>query len=181
MLCSLFTTTLFAFATAESGLDGWLRYAPIPHASHYRASVPSSIVTLNSSTASPIYTAGQELQAGIQSIFGKQCNVHRGHHEASSSIVVGTVSEYEKAYGSLADAPELYGDGFWLSTKGGKVQILGLNERGALYGAFEYLSMLAQGNLSQVAYVSNPEAPIRWTNEVCPFHIPDRRSPDIVQ
>ncbi|KAG0155837.1 hypothetical protein PDIDSM_3010 [Penicillium digitatum] len=65
----------------------------------------------------------------------------------------------------MNDVPELKEDGFWLNTKGENIYILGQNERGALYGTFEYLSMLSQGNFSKVAYASNPSAPIRWVNQ----------------
>lgn len=158
--------SLFAgFAAAENGLAAWLRYAPLPGGERHYSSIPSHIVALNTTTSSPVYTAGQELQKGIYGIFGKQCNVHHRHYGAASSIVVGTVDEYSKAYGNLTDAPDLSEDGFWLSTMGNTVQILGQNERGALYGAFEYLSMLAQGNLTKVAYAENANAPVRWTNE----------------
>jgi len=166
MLLNLFTlASIVGLAAAETGLAAWLRYAPIPGADRYHASLPSHIVALNSTTSSPVYTAGQELENGIQSIFGKSCSVHHGHYQSSSSVIVGTLDEYNKAYGNFTDAPELIEDGFWLSTKGSTVQILGQNERGALYGAFEYLSMLAQGNLTEIAYATNPNAPVRWTNE----------------
>jgi alpha-glucuronidase len=79
-------------------------------------------------------------------------------------VTVGSVAQYTKVTGDNA-VPELEEDGYWLNIKGRSVQILGQNERGALYGAFEYLSMLAQGNFSDVTKVSNPSAPIRWTNE----------------
>ncbi|KAI7291804.1 glycoside hydrolase family 67 protein, partial [Hortaea werneckii] len=120
---------------------------------------------LNESKQSPVYTAGQELERGIHGIFGKRCGIHHGWHQDASSIVVGTLEAYVEAYGDLENMPSLLEDGFWLCTKGPKVQILGQNERGALYGAFEYLSMLAQGNMTQVAYASSPSAPVRWTNE----------------
>ncbi|KAK4556873.1 hypothetical protein LTR86_005853 [Recurvomyces mirabilis] len=162
----LLPLSLFAgFAVAESGLAAWLRYAPLSGSQHLHSSLPSHIVALNSTVGSPVYTAGQELQNGIQSIYGKQCNIHHGHWDAASSVVVGTVDEYTKAYGPLHNAPKLIADGYWLSTEGGTIQILGHNERGALYGTFQYLSMLAQGNFTKVAYASNPDAPIRWTNE----------------
>lgn len=80
-------------------------------------------------------------------------------------MVIGTTEQYRKACGSLHGIPELDDDGFWLSTQGDRVRIVGANERGALYGAFEYLSMLAQGDFSEVAYASNPAAPIRWVNQ----------------
>ncbi|PTU20619.1 hypothetical protein P175DRAFT_0224998 [Aspergillus ochraceoroseus IBT 24754] len=56
-------------------------------------------------------------------------------------------------------------DGFWLGAQGDSVHIVGQNSLGALYGALEYLSMLAQGHFSSVAYASSPHAPIRWVNQ----------------
>ncbi|KAF2229567.1 glycoside hydrolase family 67 protein [Viridothelium virens] len=165
MVRYLFSFALFGLVAAENGLNAWLRYAPIPNAQNYSASLPSSIVSLNSTETSPVYTAGTELQNGIQGIFGKRLSISHANGTTSSSIVVGTVDEYAKTGGSVQGIPELDEDGFWLSSKGGNVQILGENERGALYGAFEYLSMLAQGNLSSVAYATNPNAPVRWVNQ----------------
>lgn len=154
---------LGGFAAAESGIDAWLRYAPIPDAKNYHGSIPSTIAALNESQMSPVYTAGQELQQGISNIFGKDCTV--GHEAANgSSVTVGTVAAYTETVGSLEELPELVDDGFYLSTAGGNVIILGQNERGALYGAFHYLELLAQGNTSEVSYASNPDAPIRWVN-----------------
>ncbi len=153
---------LVAFAAAESGSDGWLRYAPWPPDFGAKYKIPSSIVVLNSTATSPVNTAGLELQKGIQGIFGEKVTLAQ-EGNSSSSILVGTADQYTKAYGS-SPARDLQQDGFWLSTMGDTVQIIGQNERGALYGAFEYLSMLARGNLSRVAYTTNPSQPIRWVN-----------------
>ncbi|KAI7128058.1 putative alpha-glucuronidase [Hortaea werneckii] len=165
MLRSLIFLACSGIAAAENGLAGWLRYAPVPGAYHHHNAIPSHVIALNGSKQSPVYTAGQELERGIQGIFGKRCGVQHGGHQDASSIVVGTLDAYAETYGDLENTPTLFEDGFWLSTKGPKVQILGQNERGALYGAFEYLSMLAQGNMTEVAYASSPSAPVRWTNE----------------
>ncbi|KAF2729755.1 alpha-glucuronidase [Polyplosphaeria fusca] len=148
---------------AEDGSQAWLRYAPVPKASEYH-SLPASIVALNNTKTSPVYVAGQELEKGIKGILGKQLGVD-GTSKASSSIVVGTAEAYKKAYGEFEEADELEPDGFFLSTEGSTVLIIGQNERGALYGAFEYLSRIAQQKFSPVSYVSNPHAPIRWSNE----------------
>lgn len=149
---------------AEDGSQGWLRYAPVPD---LRSSefVPATIIALNSTSSSPVYTAGQELRRGIEGIFGRQLNVTSTGVRNSSAIVVGTTSAYTKAYGDFAQANELDDDGFVLSTTGDQVIIIGRNERGALYGAFEYLSRIAQNNFTADMIVSNPQAPIRWTNE----------------
>lgn len=85
--------------------------------------------------------------------------------ETSSTVVVGTLDHYSNAKIGVGDIPELEADGFWLNNRGKSVQIVGKNERGALYGTFEYLSMLAQGNMTKVTYASNPDAPIRWINQ----------------
>lgn len=43
--------------------------------------------------------------------------------------------------------------------------ILGQTERCALYGAFDYLSRIAQGRFSDADLIANPDAPIRWVNQ----------------
>ncbi|KAK6000880.1 hypothetical protein QM012_002963 [Aureobasidium pullulans] len=153
---------VFGLALAETGLDGWLRYAPLP-ASISWPSVPKHIVVLNTTKTSPVYTAGQELQRGIQNILGQSCHFSSG--KPDESIIVGTLDAYVSTYGNISQSVDLKDEGFWLSTENNIVQIVGQNERGALYGAFEYLSMLAQANFSSVAYASNPDAPIRWVNQ----------------
>lgn len=167
MLRSLlpFLVPLVAQATAEDGLAAWLRYAPIADASSYVDKIPPAVVALNATESSPVHTAGVELEVGIKSIFGKDIAVSSQLLRNCSAVTVGTVSGYQEAGGRLSSPPDLKGDGFWLDTTGGNVLILGQSERGALYGAFEYLSMLAQGNFTVVAYVSNPNAPIRWINQ----------------
>ncbi|KAF2866273.1 glycoside hydrolase superfamily [Massariosphaeria phaeospora] len=160
----LIAVLLVVLAAAEDGSRAWLRYARVPNASSYRF-LPSSIVALNSTSSSPIYTAGRELQKGIRGILGTHININGTAKQGSPSIVVGTVDAYQKIYGDLDEVEDLAGDGFFLSTEGRNVVIVGQNERGALYGAFEYLSRLGQEKFDPVAYVSNPHAPIRWVNE----------------
>jgi alpha-glucuronidase len=164
MLATLLLLPL-GLVAAETGIDAWLRYAPVADAGSYHGQIPSNIVALNSSEVSPVYTAGRELQRGLDGLLGKQCNVGHDHGQGKgSSITVGTVTAYTGAGGNVDNLPELIEDGFYLSTTGGEVVILGQNERGALYGAFHWLEMLALGNFSEVAFASNPDAPIRWVN-----------------
>ncbi|KAF2093764.1 alpha-glucuronidase [Rhizodiscina lignyota] len=164
MRCLLLLASL-GLVAAENGLNAWLRYAPLPRGTYSHVSLPSDIIALNSSQTSPVYTAGQELAKGFEGIFGKHVSVSHKASKASSCLVVGTIDEYEKSYGKLKNAPELKDDGYWLSNKGSTIQILGQNERGALYGAFQYLSMLAQGDFSKVAYASSPATAARWVNQ----------------
>ncbi|KAI1159745.1 glycoside hydrolase superfamily, partial [Nemania serpens] len=159
-----FLTALgFGLAAAEDGRDAWLRYARLPNNIIRQAEVPSSVISLNTTKTSPVYVAGQEIQKAINGILGKHVDVAFKSNKGAS-IVVGTVDAF-KAAGGKTNAPKLEEDGFWLDTKDKTVQILGQNERGALYGAFEYLSRLAQGNFAKVAYATNPSAPIRWVNQ----------------
>jgi alpha-glucuronidase len=157
---------VLGLTAAEDGHRAWLRYAPVPNANSYR-SLPSSIVALNSTKSSPVYTAGQELQQGINGIFGKQLSVNLNStgNARASAIIVGTVDAYTKAYGDFDESEDLEEDGFYISTEDRNVVIVGQNERGALYGAFEYLSRLAQGNFDEDSYVDNPHASIRWVNQ----------------
>lgn len=151
----------------ESGLEGWLRYAPLSSNQTKRASVPSSIVALNATESSPVHVAGLELQKGLLGILRKELAISDSYTSNGSSITVGTLEGLRAAGGTAPGAATegLEDDGYWLSTRGDAVQILGKNERGALYGTFAYLGMLAQGNFSEVAYVSKPSAPIRWVNQ----------------
>jgi len=162
---SLLLLACIGLAVAENGLDGWLRYAPLPKGNRPNYGLPSGIIVLNSTESSPVNTAGSELQKGFKGILGNDLKIGGKSGKPSKSIVVGTVDQYIKAYGKLGKLPDLENDGFWLNTKDDTIQILGQNERGALYGAFEYLSRLAQGNFDRVAFVSNPSAPIRWVNQ----------------
>ncbi|KAI1098093.1 glycoside hydrolase family 67 protein [Jackrogersella minutella] len=157
-----FLATL-GLVAAEDGRNAWLRYARLPRDVVKQATVPLSIVALNTIESSPVYTAGQELQKGIRGILGKELKVS---HETSdgASVVIGTAAAFNES-GIAVEAPELEEDGFWLSIRNDTVEIVGENERGALYGAFEYLSMLAQANFTEVTYATNPSAAIRWVNQ----------------
>ncbi|PMD44642.1 glycoside hydrolase family 67 protein [Hyaloscypha variabilis F] len=150
---------------AENGLKAWLRYAPLPNPNAFHLTLASNIIALNTSTASPVYTASLELQKGIKDIFSQAIKISDNSQLASSSLIVGIIDDYNKVYGDEGDVPNLDEDGFWISTKSNTVKILGQNERGALYGAFEYLSMLAQGDFTRIASVNNPNQPIRWVNQ----------------
>ena len=167
--------SLAGLVAAEDGLDGWLRYARLPkcHTEGRLDAFPSSIITLNATKGSPVETAGNELQDGISGILGLDLDVNDGvsssnaDDEESRRIIVSTIDAYEAEFDDLpSEAADLITDGFYLSTTEGEdVLILGSNERGALYGAFEYLSMLAQANFKEVSYATNPDAPIRWANQ----------------
>lgn len=159
-----FLAAAASLVVAEDGLAGWLRYAPIPSAECYHKRLPSAILTLNSTVGSPVHTAGKELAQGIEGIFGKKL-VASDKAGSAPTVTVGTVAAFIDKNKGAAKFPELIEDGFHLNVSRGNVLILGQNERGALYGTFHYLSLLARGNASDLTLTSNPDAPIRWTNE----------------
>lgn len=165
---------LVGLASAEDGLDGWLRYARLPkcHTKGLLDSFPSSIVTLDARKGYPVETAGTELQKGISGILGLDLDLLDSLPSSSRSdsprIIVSTVEAYAAAGGSVpSDAEDLIDDGFYISAHhdGEDVLLLGSNERAALYAAFEYLSTLSQASFKPVAYATSPDAPIRWANQ----------------
>lgn len=167
MLISFFVIlSLASLVLAEDGYHGWLRYAP-GNTNRARVRLPSTIVALNGSTASPVYTAGQELRRGLRGLHAKDINVATSGCPNSSAIIVGTVDAYTAACGSFASVKvyELEDDGFLLHPSSSGIVILGRNERGALYGAFEYVLRMARDNAISAPFISNPQVSIRWTNE----------------
>jgi len=162
---SLLWLVTASLAAAEDGLHAWLRYAPIPEAAKLRCKLPTSLVALNTTEGSPVNTAAKELSQGIHGIYGLRLAANN-ETRPRKAITVGTVRQFLDAYPTVrVDLPELITDGFHINVAEGNVRILGENERGALYGAFHYLSLLAQGNVSDFSLASNPQAPVRWVNQ----------------
>ncbi|KAL2822679.1 alpha-glucuronidase A [Aspergillus cavernicola] len=172
LLLSLFLVLFLGLTAAEDGLAAWLRYARIPNAKWHRKNLPLVIVPLNATEGQPVYTAAHELADGIRAMYGKKLKLVFDVDAVSSKtdrhkkkITVGTVAAYTDIGGAVDDAPDLIEDGYYLRIAGGDVLILGQNERGALYGTFQYLERLAQAEISDTLIISNPHAPIRWVNQ----------------
>ncbi|KAK0610738.1 glycoside hydrolase superfamily [Immersiella caudata] len=152
-------------AAAEDGLNAWLRYAPIQNAQAFQARLPTGLVALNTTSGSPVSTAARELTQGLGGIFGVRLAAS-AEPRGRNAVTVGTVAQFTDANPTVRiHIPELKEDGFHINVEGGSVRILGQNERGALYGAFHYLSLVAQGNVSDFSLTSNPQAPVRWVNQ----------------
>jgi len=175
MLWILALSTLLPLASAVSGIDAWLRYARVPNAKSLKHAVPDRIIALNESSDSPVYTAGQELHDGISGILGKELKVSYPAHSPPSyggarsrgqgTLIVGTVDQFADASLDVDIEDELVDDGYHVRISGKNVHIVGSNQRGALYGAFNYLNTLSQGKAPSTSYTSNPDAPIRWINQ----------------
>ncbi|EED13363.1 alpha-glucuronidase [Talaromyces stipitatus ATCC 10500] len=155
----------------ENGIDGWLRYAPLSSELASQFKRYGNIIALRNDESSPVRTAAKEIQHGLKRILNQEANI--GHDlitgsqvEGPATIVIGTVNSFSHAGGDVSHIAQLKEDGFWLHGDDyDNVQILGQNERGALYGAFAFLMLLAQGKQCPSAHVSNPSAPIRWVNQ----------------
>ncbi|KAL2858449.1 glycoside hydrolase superfamily [Aspergillus pseudoustus] len=159
-------------AAPEDGLEAWLRYAPLP--AEIAKSYPRylGIVALCESETSPVCTAGKELQDGLKKILGQQVDITNTLNGAdelpASTILIGTLNAVPWAAVGKQVIPTLKEDGFWLSARNdgtAAVLIVGQNERGALYGTFEFLMLLAQNKPCPTSYASSPSAPIRWVNQ----------------
>ncbi|KAJ5690737.1 glycoside hydrolase family 67 protein [Penicillium macrosclerotiorum] len=152
----------------ETGLEAWLRYAALPAEITNQYPRYSHIIALTDDESSPVYTAGKELQLGLSKILGQDVILQTDFPaaEAQSSIIVGTIEKWATVGGNVHDIPSLKEDGMYISCKHGvATNILGQNERGALYGAFEFLMLLSRNEPLPELHASSPSAPIRWVNE----------------
>lgn len=155
----------------ENGIDGWLRYAPLSSDLASQFKQYGRIIALSNDDTSPVSTAAKEVQKGLDGILKQEVKIGHslnsdGQDEYKITIIIGTIHEFLQAGGDTTRIPSLKEDGFWLDSNGnGNVHILGQNERGALYGAFEFLLLLAQGRPCPSGHISNPSAPIRWVNQ----------------
>lgn len=125
LICAIAASVVVA---AEDGSDAWLRYARLPDAHQQHHNLPDVISVLNRSEASPVFTAGQELQMAFHGIYGYSSHIYHYDEELSafpngSVVVVGTVEQYTQAYGEI-NVEHLEGDGFWLDTTCNFVKIL---------------------------------------------------------
>ena len=153
---------------AETGAEGWLRYAPLAREAASRYDVlPSVVIPLGNSEV--LNSAKGELVRGITSMLGKRLRVE-GNVSAENAFVLGTLKDMRGRFRELEESRPLGTDGFWLRTidHGGKKYwlIIGGGDRGVLYGVFAFLSRIAQQqNVDGLDDFENPSAPIRWASQ----------------
>ena len=153
---------------AETGAEGWLRYARLDRqaAQKYDA-LPASVIKLGSSAV--LETAQQELIRGIRGMLGRTLRIEVADAQ-ESAILLGTLSDLRAAVPGLSAPKQLGPDGFSIATarvKGfDRMVIAGATDRGVLYGVFAFLSKIArQEDPVALNEVSEPYAPIRWVNQ----------------
>ncbi|CAK7210858.1 hypothetical protein SBRCBS47491_000920 [Sporothrix bragantina] len=157
----------------EDGVAAWLRYAALPESQRTATNSPAidTVIVLGdeaSDASSPLSVAGRELVDGISKILGRSVSLGSSSSQhTSSTLVVGVRDAFTLLEGVPSSSPLDHTDGYWIdpASSSSPSRIIGHDARGVLYGAFAYLSKLAQGRLSSEAWGSSPRAPIRWINQ----------------
>jgi alpha-glucuronidase len=157
-LAGILLCSAFASAQTMPSDPAWLRYAPV----HLRTSVPAHVRALGAGALEE--SAAQELSLGIAQMTGELPN------QSAGDTVVGTAEEIRKEFPSLPAPQSMGKEGFWLRSTlwhgHPLVVVAGADERGALYGAFALLRLIATGaDLSQLNLRQQPAMPIRWVDE----------------
>ncbi len=162
----LLLSTLAAISTqAETGAEGWLRYAPIVNKAPY-VTLPSQIVVPGNAPTDQ--AAAQELQRGLTSMLGRPFTIAHQTDDNTNAIILTNLATLNKAFTITGD--KLPTDSF---TLGEKIEgnthryiILGADPRGELYGAFHLLELVAtQQPLPTKPTTESPSSPIRWVNQ----------------
>ena len=157
------------FVQAETGAEGWLRYAILSKqaAQHYN-SLPRHIVEL---TNSPIArNAAAELSRGLNSMLGKftQLVSFSASLPPKETFLIGTPAEIQQMLPSWKLPASISAEGFSISrfkfTGHTYWIIAGGSDRGELYGIFHVLEQIAQQK-SLTADAESPSSPIRWVNQ----------------
>jgi alpha-glucuronidase len=146
----------------------WLTYAPVDPVRVFGAgAVPDTVLRLGDAEVEK--TAEEELARGVRGMLGRVVREARTSEElkgAKAFVVVGTRGEMEAWRPRLKSAQPIGADGFRLRRDGDAIVVEGGDARGALYGAFALLRLIAQERSLAVLGVSEaPSAPVRWTNE----------------
>ncbi|HUV70465.1 MAG TPA: alpha-glucuronidase family glycosyl hydrolase [Terracidiphilus sp.] len=140
----------------------WLHYA----GDHRPTNVPEMVRALGSGMLEQ--SAVQELKRGIAQLNSGTSKMPA--QAANGEVLVGTVAEFHKAYPGLAIPAQLAPHGFWLARTVWHKRILlvvvGANEHGALFGAFDLLRRMATDeDLAHLNVTESPAMPIRWVDQ----------------
>ncbi|MBZ5617348.1 MAG: glucosiduronase [Acidobacteriia bacterium] len=158
-----------ASLSAETGSNAWLRYDALSETAvrQYRGVVPAVVTSYGNSPV--IETAQRELIRGIRGMLGRTLRVE-ARLPAESAIVLGTMAEIRQTAPQLYRDGAIEADGFWLVTVAGNgahyTVIAGSNDRGVLYGVFEFLRRIGVGeSVAKIDEKQSPYSPVRWVNE----------------
>ncbi|HEX3601597.1 MAG TPA: alpha-glucuronidase family glycosyl hydrolase [Lacipirellulaceae bacterium] len=160
---------LAAHVRAETGYDGWLRYARLSdeNVQQYKA-LPDRIVRLDDSTL--ITSAQDELVRGLKGLLNRDARVGASLDEGNAIVLATRQAIVAKAKQWNSSAIEQLSDeSFCLKTvaadKTKSLLIIGGGERGLLYGVFSLLRKIAvQQRVDSLDECESPAAPIRILN-----------------
>ena len=168
-LASAALLTSASLAQAETGAEGWLRYAALSRqaAQHYNA-LPRHIIEL---TNSPIaHNAATELNRGLNSMLGKfpQLVSSSASLPPKETFLIGTPAEILQKLPSWKLPALISTEGFSISrfkSTGHTYWIIaGGSDRGELYGVFRVLEQIAQQKQLKPD-TESPSSSIRWINQ----------------
>src|SRR3984885_13430710 len=151
---------------AETGAEGWLRYAPLPPqvAQQYGA-IPLCIITTSQSPVAR--SAASELARGVHSMLGRNLKTSSTIC-GEDSFVLGTPLEIRRLLPTWKTASPIAPEGFTISQlaeHGHRYWVIaGGTDRGQLYGVFHILEQIAQQK-PVLADTESPSSPIRWVNQ----------------
>jgi len=167
VFCSLLTAA-WTTATAETGAEAWLRYAPLApnEVIEYKA-IPE--IAVASGESAILESAKTELVRGVRGMLGKTLRL-TASMPSESAFVIGTVDQVRAIAPDFRTVSDLGNDGFWLtSLRIHGVQcivIAGASDRGVLYGVFAFLRKIAEhSDLGSLNDLQQPSAPVRWVNQ----------------
>src|ERR1700761_3598995 len=165
VLACLLMTAALPQAHAESGTEGWLRYAPLStQATQAYAQLPHTIVALSDTPIAAHATS--ELVRGLRSMLGETFDT-ASFDSNTKAILIGTASEiaaHVPAWKTTTPlAPECFSIALNPSSPHGWI-VAGGNDRGTLYGVFHLLEAIAQQK-PVAADTECPSSPIRWVNQ----------------
>jgi alpha-glucuronidase len=164
-LLASFLFVVAPVAHAETGAEGWLRYAPITKTAQY-ATLPSQIVILGNTPTDQ--AAATELQRGLALMLGHPFTISHETQEDAGAIILTNLSTLSRAFALTGDKlpPESYTLGQKTDGNTNRYVILGADPRGELYGAFHFLELVAsQQPLPTKPTTGSPSSPIRWVNQ----------------
>jgi alpha-glucuronidase len=160
-------------ATAETGAEGWLRYAPITDPAVLRRydDIPGRIVVLGHTAMDR--TAAAELQRGLHSMLRRSFTIAYGSQQLSSAsnlLIIANLATSGRCFVGIQSAGSLPPDSFTLGAevKGPthRFMIFGGDPRGELYGVFHLLELIGtRQRLPTSPITESPSSPIRWVNQ----------------
>jgi alpha-glucuronidase len=152
---------------AETGREGWLRYAPIePAARAHYDSLPATVVIRGDSPI--LANAQQQIVQGVRGMLGRTLRESRTMPN-ESAIVLATVASLREIAPDV-HLPDVREDGYVIARR--KLRgfdcliVAGSTERGVLYGAFALLSRIARAkDVGGADAIEQPYNSIRWIDQ----------------